>query len=499
MTHTTHGGRPLSRKKKTRLSAKLSRELGESLSQVDGTPIEQLIARSETLERLKSTIGSALSETHIVSLASTLAREHGLSLDDMKALGLPTDVLQCFPQWRKGSRRGFRPPALGLHPVPTGAGLPIDTLRLQLSPASSTVPYALMLIRDILRRLDRSVRLVVTVEPGANINGLLAIAESFHPSARNRLRFVEGTTATLFAQDNARAARDVDGHPVLLLPREFARRSHRADDELDETKSSQMFGVRTVRSGLFFEGGNVINDDERILIGVDTIATNMVTLGLNADEVIRWFASELGADVATLGELTHVRIGDQGNGTIVRSGQATFHIDMDCALLGRFGKKRKPRALLADAASGIDLLPAVLRRRSLFSDHFLPPDEARAQIEAEYFAYAEERLPKLIGYHDQLVELGYVVQGVPDLRIDPKENVFGTVNLDFTYCNVLPGLWRGRPSVVTLPFGVRELDEQAAACMEKAGVVALRLSRSAIVANDLMKLRGGLHCFCGIL
>jgi hypothetical protein len=494
---TQSRGRPLARKK--RASRELARELDRNLARVGATPIAAMIEHGEALDALRSLVRSALAEVHVVSLASRLAREHGLTVEEMKALGVPTDVLDHFPRWRGGSRRGFRPPSRGLRPVPTGAGLPIETLRLQLSPSSATVPYALMLIREILRRLDRSVRLVVTVEPGANIDGLREITRSFHASAPDRLRFVEGKTATLFAQDNARAARAAGGEPVLLIPREFARRSHRTEDELDEASSEQMFGVRTIRSQLYFEGGNVINDDERVLVGVDTIAVNMVRLGLDEHEVIAWFAAELGAEVVVLGELSRVLVDTSARSVLGRSGQATFHIDMDCAPLGRFGRKRKPRALIADPARGVDMLPAVLRHRPLFSDHFLPPARAREQIEAEYCAYAEERLPALIGYHDRLVALGYAVQGVPDLRIAPKENVFGTVNLDFAYCNVLPGRWRGQPAVTYLPFGIRALDRHAAACIEKSGVVAVRLGSSTTVANSLMRLRGGLHCFSGLL
>jgi hypothetical protein len=87
---------------------------------------------------------------------------------------------------------------------------------------------------------------------------------------------------------------------------------------------------------------------------------------------------------------------------------------------------------------------------------------------------------------------------MPDLRIDPNENLFASVNLDFGYCNVLPGLCRGKAAVHYLPWGIEDMDRTAAARFRAAGVEPVCIA-TAPVANALMLLRGGLHCFSGTL
>ncbi|MBC8457377.1 MAG: hypothetical protein H8D67_05205, partial [Deltaproteobacteria bacterium] len=303
---------------------------------------------------------------------------------------------------------------------------------------------------------------------------------------------------TVFAQDNAKAARDEQDNPVLITPRAFPRDTHRAEDELSPEEAERAFGIKVVRSRLYWEGGNIIHDAERYLIGVDTIAGNMARLGLTEHEVIESFSAEFGSEIIPIGDLSSTKFNVSKDG-LEESGQASFHIDLDISLLGKFGRKRRPRVLIADPARGLDFLPAVLAHRELFSNHFVPSNRARELIAAEYDAFARERHPKLLAYCATLEELGYLVIGVPDLRIDPKENLFRTVNLDFSYCNVLPGLRRGRPAVYYLPWGIRALDMDAEKRFRKAGVEPVRVSSNFRIANALMKLHGGLHCFCGQL
>ncbi len=458
--------------------------------------LQDLRRRASQLRRLRQWCRAALATAHLTEVARLLHQKLDATDDDLDALGLPVNLLQLFPRWREGRRTGFRAPDLGLRPAPMGAGQPIGGLRLQLTPSSESASLALILLRDLLRATDPAVSIHVMVQPGANLSGLAELALSFSPDAGRRVRFVEGLTSTVFSQDNALPGRDRDGEPALLIPREFLRGTIRAGDELTRDAAERMFGVRVVASRLHWQGGNLVCDGERHLIGVDTIGENMARLGLTAGEVAALFEGELGCPVVPMGDLTTFRY-DADRGSIEASGQAEFHIDFDIALLGRFGRKRKPRALVADPALGIDLMPRVLERRSLISGHFVPPDEARQLIEAEYVAFAAERHPRLLGYAETLEGLGYEVVGLPDLRMEMSEKLFSTVNLDFGYCNVLPGLNRGRPAVHFLPFGLTELDRTAVERYRKAGVVPVRASRNPRVANTLMSLRGGLRCFCG--
>ena len=102
---------------------------------------------------------------------------------------------------------------------------------------------------------------------------------------------------------------------------------------------------------------------------------------------------------------------------------------------------------------------------------------------------AARRHPQLLAYAATLEQLGYRVFGMPDLRIDPVENVFGSTNLDFGYCNVLPGLRRGRPAV-RCSWGIP-------AGSGRGCTIAIRRRRAGphcnpAVANALMLLHGGL-------
>ncbi len=415
----------------------------------------------------------------------------------MAAAGLPVDILTEFPGWRHGSRAGFRPRRSGFCLSAAEAALPIGCLRIQLSPAVLTTPYALALLRDLLRRMDSGVQFVVIVEPGANLAELRKLIEAFAPTAGRRVRFAEMSCLSVFAQDNALAASTNDGKPVLLIPREFRQADHRALDELSIEKAERAFEMPVVRSRLYWEGGNVLAGSDRSFIGADSIAENAARLGLTAAEVTSLFSAEFGLDAVVVGDQASAQY-DPETGTMARSGQASFHLDLDVALLGAPGARRKPVALVADPARGLDHLSRVMRERRLFTKHFLPARQAKEAIRAGYEFYARERHPQLLQYAALLEKAGYRVVGMPDLRLDPRHDVFRTVNLEFSYCNVVAGLNHGRPSAYYLPWGIPELDGEAERRMRWAGVHPVRAS-SARIANTLMSLSGGLHCFCGSL
>ena len=75
---------------------------------------------------------------------------------------------------------------------------------------------------------------------------------------------------------------------------------------------------------------------------------------------------------------------------------------------------------------------------------------------------------------------------MPDLRIDPDENVFASTNLDFANCNVLPGLRRGQPSVHYLPLAIPMLIPVRiiAADGEGQGLLHRRYAASPVASFD---------------
>jgi hypothetical protein len=457
--------------------------------------IRTLAIHSAQLAEWQQDVRRALASRHLVEVASELVKSSGCDLESLETLGVPVDLLDCFPRWRDGARQPFRVERSGLRLAPSGAAVPLGTLRLQLSPTAGSIPYAFSLLRDLLARLDPATSFLVVVEPGADFDALNGLAARLHPSADRRVRFVPLRCISVFAQDNARGARDGEGRPVLLVPRGFRDGASRAGDALEPEEAARAFGVPVRRSRVYWEGGNVVHDERHCFVGVDTIAENVARLGLSRAEVVALLEAEFGLPVSPLGRIEAARFDpddDEGG----KSGQASFHIDLDVALLGRFGSVRRPRALVADVARGLDFARDVLAARRVTSGHFLPARDVRRHLRAEYEASAASRLPLLLEYAAALQDHGYRVFGVPDLRVEPRMNVFGRVNLDFGYCNVLPGLHRGTPAVYHFVSGVRRLDADAAAGIRAAGVCPVPVS-NADVASALRLLQGALHCCCG--
>ena len=457
----------------------------------------QLLAHADLLGSWRLEVRRALSDRHLVTVASELASAFGFDLSALEALGIPVDLLDCFPDWRRGSRVPFRPTRTGLTIAPAGAGVPLDTIRLQLSPTPGSVAHALHLLRDALVSFDPATRFVVIVEPGADLDALARLVDRFSRGGRSRVRFVPMACATVFAQDNALATRDAQGRPVLLVPRAFRAGESRAEDALDPDEAERALGLPVRRSRLYWEGGNIVHDVTSSFVGVDTLAENAARLGLVAGETMAILRAELGVPIAALGRLEQSSFDPIGHRS-VSSGQASFHVDLDVALLGRFGRARRPRALVADAARGLDFVDDVLAKRWRVEGHFLPARDIRRHVRAEYDACASARHPLLLEYAATLEKHGYSVTGVPDLRIDTRMDVFRRVNLDFGFCNVIPGLRGKRPAVYHFVSGVRRLDADAAARMRLAGVEPVAVS-NADVASALMLLQGGLHCCCGSL
>jgi hypothetical protein len=477
------------------LAVQARSEIQALIAAAGGVNPQRLIEQSALAARLRLAVRDSLSSRHLVDVAAELTSTLECELASLAALGLPVDLLECFPEWRRGLRAPFRAGTSGLCLAPSGAAVPLGTIRLQMSPAAGSIPWALLLLRDLLRRLDPSTSFLVVVEPGADIEALDRLAARFHPSAPARVRFVPMRCISVFAQDNARAARDRDGRPVLLVPRAFRAEGSRAEDAHDPVEAEGAFGVPVRRSRLYWEGGNVVHDDRRCFVGVDTLTENVARLGLSYEEVLALLEAEFGLPVTPLGRPAESQF-DVVEDRHARSGQASFHVDLDVALLGQFGRARRPRALVADVARGLDFIDAVLAVRRLISGHFLPPREIRRHLRAEYEASASARHPLLLEAAASLIEHGYRVVGVPDLRVDPKMDVFQRVSLDFGFCNVLPGLWRHKPAVYHFVSGIRALDADAAGRIRLAGVEPVPVS-TADVASALRLLQGALHCCCG--
>jgi len=446
---------------------------------------------------LLSLVRRGLGRTHLVQVAAALARELHLGTDDLRALRLPVDLLQLFPRWRSGSTEGFHVPPARLTLLPEHAARPMRALRLHVSPSTGSTAIVLTLLRDLRRTLDPSVRLVTIVDPETDARELRRLAGVIIGRG-SRVRFLTMDFATIFARDNAMAATDRDGHRVLLIPRAFRTLTNDGLEPLDVRATERRLGVRVVRSRLYWHGGNILFDGETLAIGADTIAENATRLGLTRGEVSDIFVAELGQQVTVLGNPARGHF-DTDRNRVVASGQASYHIDLDVALLGRT-RRHGRTALLADPHLGLAQLPAVLDRRWPGSPPYLSSPSAQALIAREYRLTARQRDPALRAYGRVLIARGYRVVRVPQLQTrGTEEGPGGLPGQDFVYCNVLPGLNRGRPAVHYVPWGIPRLDAAARQSFLDAGVHPVRISRTAYLASAMMERAAGLRCFCGTL
>jgi hypothetical protein len=455
----------------------------------------ELLAHGELIAQLHDWCKTALEDAHLVPVASTLYNALEISVAEMALLGIPVDILHHFPNWQTGSRDGFAPQNLHIRLPNIGASHPIGLLRLQLSPFSPTLSAALLLIRRLIEVLDESVKLSVAVEPGGNLEALHEIIGGFGKRAKERVSLIELQMTSVFAQDNARGAASENGDPLVLIPRGFRQEREREREALNTQLNLEQFQLPIVRSNLYWEGGNIINDDRCCFIGIDHIRENMTRLGLSKDEVLALFHAEFGSEIEFLGSFEDTAY-HPGEFRPYSTGQASFHIDLDLHVLGKVADGKAPVALLASPEAGLTQLELVLERKQIVADHFLSAEDAREHIDIEYRAYAEERLERLHSYRASLENRGYRVVDVPDLRIDPRDNLFSTRNLDFIYCNVISANHSGVPTIFYLPYNLEPLDALAEKAYRETGCNVVRVSKTGRLANFLMLFNGGLRCAC---
>jgi hypothetical protein len=454
-----------------------------------------MLRQARAAARLIGWCRRAMAKAHLVSVAAALHRAIDAELSELEALGLPTDLLKRFPDWRRGERGGYRAPPRSLTLVPAGAARPMGPLRVHLSADSEAVPLVLPLLHGLDKQLDPGSTITVGIEPGPLAGELRRLATSVVRRQR-RLLFALLRSATTFARDHALAARSARGEPILLVPRGFRPERGHAAAAIDVRAARGALGARIVRSALYWQGGNMLFDGHQCLIGADLVRENMARLGLTKDEVLATLAAEFGTRVHVLGIVSRATF-DSARERLGRSGQASYHIDLDVCPLGLIGRG-PPVALLSDPDLGLTLLPRVLADPSVRNAHGLGTTGQRL-IAREYRRVAAHRRPLLARYRRQLERLGYRVISLPELRLAPNRRLVGVDSPDFGYCNALPALHRGRPALYYLPWGVPALDAAAEVAMRRADVLPVRLTTFAPLTRGMMRLSAGLHCFCGPL
>lgn len=478
------------------LPARLVAELRALRGELPHVTSQKLIRHARAAALLISWCRRALAKGHVVTTAVALRDALGIERAELETLRIPVDILECFPHWERGSTAGFRPPRPRAALIPSAAALPLGPIRVLLAPATGALPLVLPLLRGLDESLDADTPITVMVAPGKTAAALARIAREVFGASR-RIRFATGRSATMYARDHALAARGSKGEPLLLVPRGFNPERGKEDAALDARSARRAHGVAVHRSLLYWEGGNVLFDGHRCLVGADLVRENMGRLGLTRSEVLAVFEAEVGTAVAVLGEVSRSSF-DGTQDRLSRSGQASYHIDLDVTPLGALNGGR-PLAMLTDPDLGLRVLPRVLRDPRLAEWHGLATRVGRKIQEDEYRRVAAERRPRLARYRRQLERLGYRVIAVPELRVDPSRSLAGVGNMDFAFCNVLTALHRKHPAIYYLPWGIPALDQLAERQWRRAGVLPVQLATFPHLAHGMMGLAAGLHCFVGPL
>src|SRR5688572_9260348 len=148
------------------------------------------------------------------------------------------------------------------------------------------------LVTNLVNGLPSSTRFLVLT----NDRSAFTVARNDRPE---RVQFLEvpiQRSTTIWTQDPFLVLSD--GRDVTLLA---SRDFERADDRIMADVIAQAAGYRVTRSGLFFEGGNIVSDAEHVFIGANTIRRNAIELKLAEEEVVLRFQEELGRRVLVVG------------------------------------------------------------------------------------------------------------------------------------------------------------------------------------------------------
>jgi hypothetical protein len=303
------------------------------------------------------------------------------------------------------------PPAAARRVLLPDVGPPPRVAAISVNSARRATLRNADLVTNIVNGLPASRFLVLT-----NDRSAFTVARDDRPG---RVRFLDlpfESPITIWTQDPFLVLAGPDDEITLLTSKAFER----ADDRLMADVIAREGGYRVQASRLFFEGGNIVSDDEHILIGANTIRRNAVELDVPDAEVVLRFEEELGRPVLVVGPFP----------------QPIAHIDMAITPLG--GR----RIAVADSAAGAAIAERALKENPASvaafekwcEEHFFGDPAIRELTgadgpltaprvtgrTAEMIAKSREVAPLLDGVAASLERHGYRVERVPLLFGGPE-------------------------------------------------------------------------------
>ena len=458
------------------------------------------VAERDFLSEIAQRVRQGLANRHVTQVFAELIDGPG-SLDHsvLARLGFEPTVLDAFPNPSRNDGFKYRPSLEGFRLEARHAHKPLSGVRLQVPPFAGDMALGLKVVRDVMVGLPSFVPVVVLVSDTADREAVASLFQAWGPPGRD-IRIVGHDTETVFARDNAIAGRLADDRPALLLPRSDIPGVPEGD-HLDADKVTSDLGIAVARSSLFWEGGNLLCDGRTCFVGANTVALNCIRLGLDETQVISALSAEFGVPVVPLGDFEKARAAvlaadhQSISGYRMIAGQADFHLDLDLCLIGAPTSKGSPYAAIADTRVAKTLVDQVLAEEGLFSCHFIPPQSAKEMFVAALEETIDRRRPILESYKQSVSQAGYRTFSVPDIRLAEDLHALGAVATRFNYVNAVPfSNGEGKPSVLTLQYGIKALDAAAKNAFEEHGISVHFINDAPTTAHDLSRRLGGLRC-----
>jgi hypothetical protein len=326
-----------------------------------------------------------------------------------------------------------------------------------------------MVVHDVLTRLPHDVVVHIVAE-GMSAPALRSLLEGWRISNPDRVHIhilqLHSTPErwyqpmTMWSRDGAILMRSARGRDVLLLPRSF-RRDGQVDRSLNRVVvqgtgaapallASALPELEVRRSGLIFEGGDVVASRRAVLLGGDSVAASCAELGLSRDEVVERFTRELGRPV------------------IVIEPQPEFHVDLGFTFLD------DDTVAVADPDAAMQLASQ------------LPGNELAEMVLATQQKQLAAKYDRAAA---MLAQLGYRVCRVPNLC------GIGLSTPYLTYNNVLIEQYGDVRRVYMPVYDVPLLDEAAREVYRQHGFTVMDMPS----ARHSTKLWGAIRCATGEL
>ena len=155
--------------------------------------------------------------------------------------------------------------------------------------------------KSTLRNTDLINNIVNGLPEGTHVLLLVNDRKSFasHGNSQNvtMIEMPDESDMSIWPQDPFLVLNGDDG-PELLVPSRFDRE----DDRQMAGVLSEALQLKTTKTELAFEGGNIICGEEVVFIGNDTIVENAQELGLSRHQVIQRFEGLLGREILVVGK-----------------------------------------------------------------------------------------------------------------------------------------------------------------------------------------------------